>query len=352
MIFAVLVSFIVLFTLFDIKLVYDYRINMISGYVARNPFSLSNSLKSKLSIVTEEQNVFEPAQPPLIVALKPNISVIFVGSYGRVRIKPTLIHINSDGFRDDKDYPVEKPKDTIRIVTLGDSFTFGYGVELNETWPKQLETILNNNRKNQSIHYEVLNFGVMGYNAEQEYYFFKLKAMKYNPDVVIIQFLSDDLENMSWVKLMTEKEFERYLKNNRIDVKSISPSEVDKIKHSLRIKIINELDNRIIDDLPKYWPNVAVPYDNLDSLIKQKLPNTKVLLVPFDNGRVPVVPLLRKFSQAHGWCFLDLSKVIDGPLESINKYLISPYEPHPNPKAYHIFAERIYNGLKDCGYII
>ena len=51
--------------------------------------------------------------------------------------KEITIKINSLGWRD-REISLEKQEDTFRIVALGDSITFGWGVELNETYIKQL----------------------------------------------------------------------------------------------------------------------------------------------------------------------------------------------------------------------
>ena len=56
----------------------------------------------------------------------------------------SFIKINSMGLRD---YEHKNGKDplTFRILVLGDSFTFGLGVNLEESYPKVLETMLNKN---------------------------------------------------------------------------------------------------------------------------------------------------------------------------------------------------------------
>ena len=54
------------------------------------------------------------------------------------------------------------PASAARIACVGDSYTYGWGVELDESYPKQLEKCLSSHAPR-----EVLNFGVFGYNARQ-----------------------------------------------------------------------------------------------------------------------------------------------------------------------------------------
>ena len=49
---------------------------------------------------------------------------------------------NSLGFRD-TEHPLRKPADTVRIVALGDSFTYGVGADFDETYLAQVERRLN-----------------------------------------------------------------------------------------------------------------------------------------------------------------------------------------------------------------
>lgn len=95
-----------------------------------------------------------------------------------------LYAINSQGFRD-YSYPLQKPAGTFRIIGVGDSYTFGWGVSLEDTYLKQLE---------QQTGAEVLNFGVPGYNTVQEIELLKEKAIAYQPDMVIVGYLLNDAE--------------------------------------------------------------------------------------------------------------------------------------------------------------
>ena len=56
-------------------------------------------------------------------------------------------HYNTDGLNERENYAVEKPADTYRIITLGDSFTYGHFVNTTDNWTEQLEILANKKRK-------------------------------------------------------------------------------------------------------------------------------------------------------------------------------------------------------------
>lgn len=94
----------------------------------------------------------------------------------------TEIKINSDGFRD---YEHSSPNDqaTFKILGLGDSFTFGYGVELEETYLSLLEKYLKA---------EIFKIGVPGYSIKEEFILFEEYGLKIQPHLVIIGFDIND----------------------------------------------------------------------------------------------------------------------------------------------------------------
>lgn len=116
-------------------------------------------------------------------------------SYLRYELIPSAksgnISVNSDGFRG-PEYPIVKPDNTFRIIMLGDSKTFSFMLPQTDTLAIQLEALLNQN--SQSLHYEVLNFGVEGYNTLQELEQLKTKGLKYNPDLIILNYVLNDPE--------------------------------------------------------------------------------------------------------------------------------------------------------------
>jgi hypothetical protein len=145
--------------------------------------------------------------------LVPNSSGIFDGLF--ICLPATTVKINSYGLRD-YEYSIEKPPNTYRIIVLGDSFTFGHGVELNETYVKVLENLLNKNKK--KWRYEVINFGVPGYSMEEKVVLFKTKGLSLDPNLVILQYLPDDIENFTEILNIKNEVEKKYKNDNQTDI--------------------------------------------------------------------------------------------------------------------------------------
>jgi len=98
-----------------------------------------------------------------------------------------LYTTNSQGIRD-REFSNYPEPDITRILAIGDSWTFGPGVELKDTWPKQLETLLNETGKK----FEVINTGVSGYSTQN--YLRTLKKFNniYHPTTVIVMTTVND----------------------------------------------------------------------------------------------------------------------------------------------------------------
>ena len=104
---------------------------------------------------------------------------------------------NSRGLRD-REYPYAKPTGTKRILVLGDSFTWGYGVADDETFAEVLEQRL------QSVEgkWEVINTGVSGWGTDQEYLYLTQEGFDYSPDIVVLAlFLGNDFTNNASSKM-------------------------------------------------------------------------------------------------------------------------------------------------------
>ena len=93
--------------------------------------------------------------------------------------------INSDSLNERFDYDVEKKEDTFRIITLGDSFTFGQFVNTKDNWTEILEDKLNKEINNKIGKFEVINLGMPGYDVQYIVRKYKIRGLKYNPDLIL-----------------------------------------------------------------------------------------------------------------------------------------------------------------------
>ena len=122
-----------------------------------------------------------PVTQKIIYEFIPNSSYLF---------KKVLVSTNEEGFRD-KDYPSSKGTKTKRIIGLGDSVMFGWGVEEEDAYLSQLEKKLN---ESDTLKYEVINTAVPGYNTVMELATFKKKIDIAEVDLVIINFVGNDYD--------------------------------------------------------------------------------------------------------------------------------------------------------------
>jgi lysophospholipase L1-like esterase len=105
------------------------------------------------------------------------------------------VEISSLGLRN-PEVALQKPEGFYRILVLGDSMTFGWGVQAEETYPRILERTLNAQTRlsDASRRFEVINAGVGNYNTAQEVSYFKERGVLLDPDMVILGFYVNDAE--------------------------------------------------------------------------------------------------------------------------------------------------------------
>ena len=97
----------------------------------------------------------------------------------------STVRINSKGFRDvERTYDRDESK--YRIVVLGDSMVWGWGVQQEETFVALLEK--------QCPRIEALNLGVSGYGTDQELLLFRKEVVRYKPQFVVVVVMDNDFQ--------------------------------------------------------------------------------------------------------------------------------------------------------------
>ena len=104
--------------------------------------------------------------------------------------------ISRDGLRD-REFSLAKPPGTFRIACIGDSITFGFGLDAADSYPKRLEHLLNAYGATSNRHFEVLNFGVPGYNLREIAENLQTRVLKFQPDLVLYGYCLNDPQGVS-----------------------------------------------------------------------------------------------------------------------------------------------------------
>lgn len=104
--------------------------------------------------------------------------------------------INSKGLRD-KEYSYDKKPGTKRVLVLGDSFAWGYGVADDEIFTEVLERMIAAHGDTPPV--EVINTGVSGWGTDQQYLYLISEGYKYSPGLVLLAFYieNDPVNNSS-----------------------------------------------------------------------------------------------------------------------------------------------------------
>ena len=103
------------------------------------------------------------------------------------------IRINREGYRSPEFSPdAKKP---VRILAVGDSFTFGWGVEAEDAYPQRLERLL---AAQSDADVEVINAGfAAGYSPDTYYLFLKNRGLALHPDLIVVGFfVGNDIDHV------------------------------------------------------------------------------------------------------------------------------------------------------------
>lgn len=120
--------------------------------------------------------IYEPDRK-LYWRLKPNQDC-----YTKIDRRP--VHINFHGTRG-PEFQTEKPAGTIRILSLGDSRTFGWGLNDEETYSRRLEQLLQQH-VGAGKKVEIINAGVNAWSYSQMQVYFREEGLRFRPDFVIL----------------------------------------------------------------------------------------------------------------------------------------------------------------------
>jgi hypothetical protein len=138
-----------------------------------------------------------------------------------------VIKLNSNGLRERE---ISKEKTKKRILFLGDSFLFGYGVSAEDRFTSILGNELQEN-------WEIINAGQMGYGTDQEYLWYKYYGANYKADLVVLCFFvgNDFKDNKARVITILDKPRFR-VENDKLVLEEVSERRSIKKDTEVRLK--------------------------------------------------------------------------------------------------------------------
>lgn len=252
-------------------------------------------------------------------------------------------------------YSFQKPADTYRVVAVGDSFTYGTALNLDDTYSKKLERIFN--LRNTGPRAEVLNFGIPGFSTSQEIYLVQ-RAVKLQPDLVILQITLNDPELEPF--RVTHPGFNV---NGQVQLESPIYKWWKSLAY-VRTRLANSLSHRLYEqyyfDLfnnPKSWGNFTQAVSSIKDTVSNHRARLVVVIFPLFSHpldrRYPFRALHEKIGKMlseQQIPYLDLLKAYHDMSET--RLQISPgKDSHPNEIAHRIAAENIYLWLERHKFI-
>ncbi len=293
-----------------------------------------------------------------------------------VGLQGETIEINSHGFRD-LEKPINKPNNVKRIAVLGDSFTFGMAVNLEDTFVKQLEGLLNQ----QDYRVETLNFGVIGYHLWQYVALLENKTFEYKPDLIVIGIFLDDImgtvppdtSDPEWrprnpfeqiiskkhqggklrlwniirnVNKLLETKFRykrghTYLQGIEERKKLIGP---DDPGHAYYKAQIGDLDQKYYDDMARSLAKVKkLARENNTPVIILYIPDGSQL---HESKRQHINDFLTATATLLGIPLIDATPEFEAFLDPRELYLF-PMDAHTSPKGHSVMAELLFEEIKN-----
>jgi lysophospholipase L1-like esterase len=248
-----------------------------------------------------------------------------------IPIKATYT-INSDSLNERFDYTVAKPKGTYRIISLGDSYTYGLYVNTKDNYSEKLEDLLNNNLTCKNINkFEVINLGVHGYDIEYSVERFRIRGEKYNSDLVLWLLKNDDV--IQYNELMLKKEYFYYKKMTEsgefgklIKRGILYPSwrlAAQETHQEIGEKNLLKLGSKFLREFKQYYNNALVIFT-----FPFTRPYYKNIIIQFINSR------------KNSYFFDKVTNIYQ-----LRNTTASPDDGHPNQKGHQIIARDLFNYL-------
>lgn len=259
---------------------------------------------------------------------------------------------NSAGWRD-IEHQVAKPPDTYRVLGLGDSYLFGQGVRFDDVCLTRLRGLLQAAAP-RGLAVEAINTGVPAFNTEAEAGLLAARGLEYQPDLVIVHFVLNDIEQ-NLAKAGPKLEFFRDYTAvyNRPDWLSGYSQLWGLARQAYQRRVegsryLEESLRSYLDD-PSKFETMWSSLETIRDLCRQNHAAMLVAIFPFFvdlDGDYPFLPIHQRLTERckqAGIPVLDLYPAYRGYKGP--ELWVHPIDQHPNEKAHAIAARAMFDYL-------
>ncbi|GAK48806.1 hypothetical protein U14_00013 [Candidatus Moduliflexus flocculans] len=239
-----------------------------------------------------------------------------------------------------------------RVMVLGDSLTYGKGIDANDTYPSVIESMLS-----QDFRIEVLNLGINGYQSEQIAELLYWFAPKLQPDVIVYGVCLNDFldageeENArgarrGW-KIPLPESAKQFLISRTFAGEFFNKAYDDAL---MRVGLRVDFISNILAGMYHYQLRFTRDVTEMNFFaVSQGFPPIVAMVLdayPVYNGRNQQVARLAEkiLELAH----IDVISTEEYyKTYSGRRFAVSPWEGHPNEEAHRIFAEAFARRLRE-----
>jgi hypothetical protein len=253
--------------------------------------------------------------------------------------------INSLGFRG-RETSRGKPAGVFRIVGVGDSFTFGTGVRVEDTFLGDLERRLAATES--SSRFEVLNLGVMMFDTVNEVALLREVGVRLEPDIVVICFFLNDTDGGPTHSLFN-------VDSSREGVAGLGRYSLllDRILWGLerrrQIMEVQRAYHRSFESGAQGWVNAQWALESAAELAKREKFQLVLMIFPVLwnlSDSYPFVEIhetVASFARSRGIATLDLLQAFSG--HQGPELWVHPTNQHPNEIAHAIAGRALFDFL-------
>lgn len=258
------------------------------------------------------------------------------------------VRTNSAGLRDEEIPPKAPGQET--IVFVGDSVTFGHGLNVED----RFDTLLDNMLEDAGSKYRLINTGTNAWGSLQETRFIRDRFQDFQPDILVITFTGNDPSDDAYFREKGQSFDEvmfpgkRFLRNNS-HLYRLATHYAFLLLHTYLVskQVSDENDAHldpysgsvITDD---QWQSTHEIFQDFAEAFRTYNPNGRVLLQSAAPQNTEINARLQELAGDLGWTFVDMYDAVkDLPPDALRL----PYDGHWSKRLHHISAQHLFDAL-------